>query len=35
MAALPSWDELEHSVPAIVVTMRRYLEQISLRAAAG
>jgi site-specific recombinase XerD len=29
MAALPSWDELEHSVPAIVVTMRRYLEQIS------
>ncbi len=29
MAALPFWDELEHSVPAIVVTMRRYLEQIS------
>ena len=24
MAALPSWDELEHSIPAIVVTMRRY-----------
>ena len=28
MAALPSWNELEHSVPVIVVTMRRYLEQI-------
>ena len=29
MAALPSWDELEHSIPAIVVTMRRYLEQVA------
>lgn len=28
MAALPSWDELEHALPAVVVTMRRYLEQI-------
>jgi site-specific recombinase XerD len=28
MAALPCWNELEHSVPVIVVTMRRYLEQI-------
>ena len=29
MAALPSWGQLEPAVPAIVVTMRRYLEQIA------
>ena len=29
MAALPSWDELEQAVPAIVATMHRYLEQIA------
>jgi site-specific recombinase XerD len=29
MAALPSWEQLEHAVPAIVATMRRYLEQIA------
>ncbi len=28
-AALPAWEELEDAVPAIVVTMRRYLEQIA------
>ncbi len=28
MAALPSWERLESSVPDIVATMRRYLEQI-------
>jgi hypothetical protein len=29
MAALPSWEQLEHAVPAIVATMRRYLQQIA------
>jgi site-specific recombinase XerD len=28
LAALPAWEELEDTVPAIVATMRRYLEQI-------
>src|SRR6266540_1669013 len=28
MAALPSWKQLERSVPDIVATMRRYLQQI-------
>ena len=29
LAALPSWEELEHAVPGVVATMRRYLEQIA------
>jgi site-specific recombinase XerD len=29
MAALPSWEQLEHAVPAIVATMRRYLQQVA------
>lgn len=29
MAALPFWEDLERAVPAIVATMRRYLEQIA------
>ena len=29
LAALSSWQQLEHSVPGIVITMRRYLQQIS------
>jgi hypothetical protein len=28
LAALASWQELEPAIPAIVATMRRYLEQI-------
>ena len=29
MAALPSLEQLEHAVPAIVATMRRYLQQVA------
>ena len=28
MAPLPTWEQLEASVPAVVATMRRYLQQI-------